>query len=218
MCHSIRVQTGTLCCVVIILSQTELFILFCVLLYGISVVSFKILNWWPRRENVYQRNCCSWSLDATISLKLPPLWPPDPKIWFAQVEAQFGTRGISAQNTKYVYIVASLFPEFAAEGRDLILKVPNTDPYVKLKEQLIKRTASSDQRRLQQLFNAERLGDWKPTQLLWRMQQLFGGKANTTDRSFLYQLFLQRLPSNVLMILASTADTTSIDELAILAD
>ena len=55
------------------------------------------------------------------------------------------------------YIVASLSPEFATEVRDLILKPPTENPYDKLKEQLIKRTAASEQRRLQQLFNSEEL-------------------------------------------------------------
>ena len=45
-----------------------------------------------------------------------------------------------------------------------------------------------------------------------------GEKASTTNGSFLHGLFLQRLPSNVCMVLASIADTTSLDELASLAE
>ena len=81
---------------------------------------------------------------ATVSLKLLSFWPADPEVWFTQVEAQFATRGISAQKTKYEYVVASLSPEFTVEVRNFILKPPEMDPYNKLKEQLIKRTAASD--------------------------------------------------------------------------
>ena len=115
------------------------------------------------------------------------------------------------------YIIASLSPEVAAEIRDLILAPPDETPYNVLKQQLVKRTAASEQKRLQQLFSAEELGDRKLTQLLWRLQQLAGNTPGANG-AFLLVLFLQCLPTNVRMVLASTQGDMPINELAQLAD
>ena len=155
---------------------------------------------------------------AAVNVKFLPFWANDPQVWFAQVEAQFATRGITVQKTKFDYIIASLAPEFATEVRDLVLSPPAEHPYDKLKEQLIKRTATSEQKRLQLLLNAEELGDRKPMQLLHRMQQLLGEKAGAIDESLLRELFLQYLSANIRMVLASTGDTVSLEDLAQLAD
>lgn len=153
---------------------------------------------------------------SALGLKLPPFWPKDPTLWFAQVEAQFETRGITSQGTMYAHVIASLSPEFAQEIRDLLLNPPKKHQYTVIKDELIKRTSESEQKRLQKLLISEELGDKKPSQLLRRMKQLLGNSS--IEDNILRQLFLQRMPQNVQLILASTADSIALDELAVIAD
>ena len=154
---------------------------------------------------------------VSSNLKLPPFWPSDPELWFAQVEDQFACQHITSQRSMFNYIVSSLTPEFAVEVWDLLLKPPADNPYNQLKEQLTKCTTASEQRKLQLLFHREELGDRKPTQLLRRMQQLLGDRTGL-DTSLLRELFLQRLLPNVRMVLASTPESATIEKLAEMAN
>ena len=108
---------------------------------------------------------------------------------------QFATRNITVSKTKFNHAIATLSPEYATKVCDLILSLPEDDPFKALKDALVQRTAASEQRHLQQLFNTKELGDRKPTQLLRHMKQLLGDKATGLDPSFMRELFLQRLPT-----------------------
>ena len=134
---------------------------------------------------------------AAIQIKLPPFWPKDPALWFAQIKAQFTTRGITASRTKFKYVVSSLSPDYVIKVRDLLLTPPTEHPYEQLKKELTNRTSVSEQRRLQQQLTSKELGDRKPSQLLRHIQQLLGDKANTMDATFLRELFLQYLSSTL---------------------
>ncbi|XP_064468262.1 uncharacterized protein LOC135378982 [Ornithodoros turicata] len=154
---------------------------------------------------------------AAVSLKLPSFWPAEPVVWFGQAEAQFALRGITNQLTKFYHVVAALSPTEATEVRDLVASPPAHTPYDTLKAELIRRTSMSEQRRYQRLLTQEELGDRTPSQLLRRMRQLLGDRPDALDDSLLRQLFLQRLPANVCMVLAA-ADNMSLNDLANLAD
>ena len=118
---------------------------------------------------------------SALQIKLPtPFWPADQQVWFAQVEAQLQPeKSLPKRRNSITYVVASKASEFTTEVCDLILHPPETNPYSMVKEQLILRTAALERRRLQQLFNAEGLGDRKPSQLICRMQQLLGDEASS---------------------------------------
>lgn len=153
---------------------------------------------------------------AAVTLKLPPFWPADPELWIAQVEAQFRTRNIVQDSTKYDYIVASLSPDTAGEIRELLLRPPENNKYDSIKQALLKQNEMSDQKRLQELLSKEDLGDRKPTQILRRMRQLVGDTI--FDPKMLRALFIQKLPPAVQGIMMTADDNTELGGMAEMAD
>ena len=157
------------------------------------------------------------SQPATQSaLRIPQFWTHDPILWFAHVDAQFVTHRIRSDAARLNHIIGSLTHEVMAEVRDYIMAPPGTVPYDTFRAELIRRTSDSRQKRLRQLLVDEELGDRRPSQLLRRMKQLMG--ENPLQPDILKQLFVNRLPPNAQMILASAGENTPVEELAELAD
>ena len=115
------------------------------------------------------------------------------------------TRNHIRHNKIHTHVIGSLQPEVSQEVCDLLINPPAENPYTQLKSELVKRTSASEQ-----------LGDRKPTQLQHQMQQLLG--KSQLESSIMTELFLQRLPTNAQLILASSKNTLDTENLTKLAD
>ena len=151
---------------------------------------------------------------SAVSLKLPTFWPQQPKVWFAQVEAQFAIRSITKEETKYHYVISALDQETAVRVLDLLETTPTDSPYETLKKRLIGSFSLSEYERAHKLLHLPQLGDEKPSSLLDQMLGLLGKHPPC----FIFkQIFLERLPERIRSVLVHS-DISDMRQLAEAAD
>lgn len=150
---------------------------------------------------------------SAMSQKLPPFWPMNPDIWFAQVEATFAISGISADKTKFYHVIACIDSKYLEVVQDILKSPPENDKYGALKSRMLKEFSISETEKLNKLLQMVDMGDKKPTQLLREMQNLAGTNFGATA---LETLFLQRLPENIRNIVSASSGST--EEKAKIAD
>lgn len=148
-----------------------------------------------------------------VAVKPPPFWQQNPVLWFAQLESQFVLAQITADETKYSYVVAALNEDMAAEVQDILASPPSTDRYMTIKNALITRLSQSEAKRLEKLLRTEELGDRTPSQLLRRLRTLAG---QAISEEILRNIWLSRLPPDTQKILTVCAG--DLDALAQTAD
>ncbi|XP_067134503.1 uncharacterized protein [Centruroides vittatus] len=139
---------------------------------------------------------------ACVSVKIPPFWRKNARVWFTQVESQFAVSNITTEVTKYHHVLGSLDCEIAKLVADLISQPLKSTPCMDLKSQLIDEFEESESRKAKKLLLEIKLGDKKPSALLREMRALAGMQVMD---EFLRTLFLQRLPNNT----CSTSDATA---------
>ncbi|XP_023224221.1 uncharacterized protein LOC111625326 [Centruroides sculpturatus] len=150
---------------------------------------------------------------ARVSVKIPPFWRKNVRVWFTQVESQFAVSNITTEVMKYHHVLGSLDCEIAELVADLISQPLTSTPYTDLKTQLINEFEESESRKAKKLLLEIELGDKKPSALLREMRALAGTQVMD---EFLRTLFLQRLPNNVRSVLVTKQD--SLHTLATMAD
>lgn len=148
-----------------------------------------------------------------ISVKVPPFWKENPSIWFHQIESQFVNSGITSDATKYHIVVGHIETDILSQVSDIIDSPPAEDAYLALKKRLIEVFSDSQEKKLKKLLQDIDLGDKRPSVLLKQMQDLAGPLVGT---ELLKSLWLQRLPSQIQAILASS--DIELKKLASMAD
>ncbi|KAJ2937822.1 hypothetical protein O0L34_g17798 [Tuta absoluta] len=150
-----------------------------------------------------------------VGIRVPPFWPEEPEIWFAQIEGQFAISGITNDATKFNYVIGQLDNQYSKEVKDVIINPPAADKYEKLKTLLIKRLTTSKEQKPKQLITIEELGDRKPSQFLRHLQGL---SDSTFPDDLMRTIWSNRLPNNIQIALASQPSTSTLDDLADYAD
>ena len=152
--------------------------------------------------------------ENTVSLKLPTFWSAKPSLWFAQAEAQFNLRKISADATKYYHVVTVLDSSTAIRVSSILESPPEDGKYIALKRALIESYELTDSDRANMLLNIFSLGDQKPSELMANILSILG-KNNPSI--FVRQIFLNALPTNIRMTLTNSEET-DLRKLSFLAD
>ncbi|BHF65440.1 hypothetical protein SprV_0200845000 [Sparganum proliferum] len=152
----------------------------------------------------------------TLSFKLPPFTPSNPRVCFRQIEALFATSRITSERTRYSYVLQSLPFDVAVTVEDLLDPIPADEPYTRLKEAIIQRVAKSANLMLRELSTQVELGDQTPSQLMRHMRSLLAGRD--MDDAIFREIFLEKLPVPMQQVLAMLDSKTPLEKLANHAD
>lgn len=148
-----------------------------------------------------------------VSLKLPTFWPANPEVWFQQAEAQFAVRNITADETKYFYVVAALDQDSATRLLDFLKAPPAAAKYDAVKTRLLSTFTLSAHERAGLLLSQPGLGSDSPTALMDKMLALMGDHPPC----FLFRrLFVNLMPEDIRPVLVHTeiADARELAKLA----
>jgi hypothetical protein len=157
---------------------------------------------------------------AHVAVKLPDFWVKDPKMWFAQAEAQFRRARVTAETTMYDYILMKLPQDVVMSVRALVSAI-EADPvkqeqsYTLMKEALLGSYGMTKWQMAYSLLDHPDLGDRRPSAMMAEMLSL--RYETTAPDSLFLALFLRRLPASIRDHLAAANHTTA-TEMATHAD
>lgn len=134
---------------------------------------------------------------AAASLKIPAFFTDDPELWFVRIEAQFRTKAITQDETKFDYICGALDGTIAKDVKKALKNPPDTNKYENLKTALLGVFGQTQAQKDAALLNMEGLGDQTASAIWRRIESL-----NEDPATLLRAVFLDKLPTEVRSTLA----------------
>ena len=95
------------------------------------------------------------------AVKLPVFWTEEPEIWFSQAEANFRSKNVTTEVSKFNNVVAHLDAQTAALASDIVKADPREEdnPYAKLKKRILEALSLSCNKKADKLLDLNGSGD-----------------------------------------------------------
>ena len=152
-------------------------------------------------------------LTAAVAVK-PPIFDETPVTrWFTVVESQFILAHITISSTKFHHILSNLPLKVINQLSDEVISSSN---YEQLKKALISLFTRSKPELFDSLVNKNKIMCDKPSTYLRELRKI--AAQLSVDDSFVKLKFLNALPSNIRPLLVTYDDSTSLEELARVAE
>lgn len=142
-------------------------------------------------------------VNAVTEVKLTAFYENDPELWFSVVEAQFESRKITSERSKYFHVVAHLSGSTAQQVKSVIATGYEEGKFQQLKDKLIAIYSETATEKFEKLISSEPLGDMKPSLALNKIKALGEGRLND---EFTKSLWLKRMPQFIKQVLSASKD------------
>jgi hypothetical protein len=131
-----------------------------------------------------------------VSLKLADFNPGRAEYWFVATEAEFRIKNITADLTKFSYVIASMKGDTIDRVIGLVRAPPVANAYQALKDKLLLAFGRTDLERGNALLDWPGMGDSKPLAMLDKMLATL--PAGSDENHVLFKtLFVRQLPPDV---------------------
>lgn len=158
-------------------------------------------------------SAASESSVSAVAVKVPPLYRNNPDAWFRTLESQFHLARVTANETKFHYLVAHLPEDLSA----VLLSADTPADYESLKEDIKGMVEKSRQEKINEILAVSDLGGDKPSIFLKRLNAKMAQCGLSACPDMLKATLMRCLPGEFRIALSGFQNQTP-EQIADIAD